>query len=63
MGSEEDSMITHVMDHLNSHTPPAKMYEDLAPIIDEEAVGFVLKLYRMVIFETEKHARGLQGSI
>ena len=62
MGAEEASMVEFVMSQLNDHTPPAKMHEELAPVLDDEADAFVLKLYRMVIFETQKHAQGLQES-
>ena len=59
MGSEEGSMIEFVVEQLNGHMAPAKVLEELSPILDEEAESFVLKLYRMVIFETQKHAQGL----
>lgn len=62
MGAEEASMIEFVMGQLNDHTPPATMHAELAPVLDEESDNFVLKLYRMVIFETQKHAQGLQDT-
>ena len=60
MGAEEASMVEFVMGQLNDHTAPSKMHEELSPVLDDEADNFVLKLYRMVIFETQKHAQGLQ---
>lgn len=60
MGEEEASMVEFVMGQLNEHVPPNKLHEDLGPVLDDEVDSFVIKLYRMVIFETQKHAQGLQ---
>lgn len=38
---------------------PGKMMETLSSVMDNETQPFVLKLFRMVIFETEKAALGI----
>ena len=39
-------------------TPQAqKVLSELEAVLDDEAAAFVFKLYRMVIFETEKYAQ------
>jgi RNA-binding protein 25 len=41
------------------HTPPAKASEELKDLLDSDTDTFVIKLYRTVIFETERAAAGL----
>ena len=63
LGTEEDdSMATFVMEKLSAHTPAAKVLDELSAVLDEDAEGFVVKLYRMVIFESQKAALGLNDS-
>lgn len=59
LGVEEPSLVDFVVDKLRERSPAAKVFEELHAIVDEEAGPFVLKLYRMVIYETEKYAAGL----
>ncbi|KAK9824335.1 hypothetical protein WJX72_009526 [[Myrmecia] bisecta] len=56
LGEEEKTLVDFVMGKLSEHAAPAKVLEELAMVLDEEAETFVLKLYRMVIFETQKQA-------
>ena len=55
-------MATFVMEKLSAHTSPAKVLDELTGVLDEDAEGFVVKLYRMVIFESQKSALGLNDS-
>jgi hypothetical protein len=40
--------------------PTAKLEEEVSAILDKEAGPFALKLYRMVIYESEKNALGIK---
>ena len=51
--------VTFIMEQLKQHVEPGKLLEELQAVLDEEAPGFVLKLFRSVIFDTEKQALGL----
>jgi PWI domain len=42
------------MEKLEEHAPPQQLLEEMREILDDEAEAFVLKLYRVVIFETQK---------
>ena len=59
LGEEELSMVEYVMNLVKEHTAPAKMAATLQGVMDDETQPFVLKLFRMLILETEKHARGI----
>lgn len=59
LGMEEASLVAHVLAQLAKRCSPAALVSELAGILDDEAEGFVLKLYRMLIYETEKSAAGL----
>ncbi|GAX74794.1 hypothetical protein CEUSTIGMA_g2241.t1 [Chlamydomonas eustigma] len=54
LGMPEPSLVTYICDLLNQHTPPSVMFEELQPVLDADSETFVIKLYRMVIYETEK---------
>ena len=60
LGEEEASMVEFIMTQLDEHAAPSKLLEELSAVLDEEANPFVFKLFRMVIFETLKHAADLQ---
>lgn len=51
--------VTFIMGQLKQHVEAGKLLEELQAVLDEEAPGFVLKLFRSVIFDTEKQALGL----
>jgi hypothetical protein len=38
---------------------PAEAAAELEPLLDTDTPGFVIKLYRTIIFETERQAAGL----
>lgn len=59
MGAEEPSLADFVMQNVASHAPPSKLMTELSGVLDEDTEGFVVKLYRMVIFESQKSALGL----
>ena len=45
---------------VREHTQPAQLVEELGGVMDDETQPFVLKLFRMIILETEKFARGIR---
>ena len=54
----------HNTPHISAPSAPAAppsqaLMEELAAILDADAEAFVLKLYRMLIYETERSAAGL----
>ena len=51
--------VTFIMGQLKQHVEAGKLLDELQAVLDEEAPGFVLKLFRSVIFDTEKQALGL----
>jgi RNA-binding protein 25 len=51
LGEEEPSLVAHVLDKLAQRTPAAAIEEGLAKVLDEEAGVFVVKLWRMLLFE------------
>lgn len=57
LGEEEETLVGFIIDKLRSHAPPPEMLEELRSVLDTEADGFVLKLYRLVIYETECFAK------
>lgn len=54
LGMEEETMVQFIMDKLSSHAAPAALLDELAMVLDEEAEGFVVRLFRMIMYETEK---------
>lgn len=54
MGGEEQSMSDYIMEKLGDHLTPQLLYEDLHSVLDVDTEIFVLKLYRLIIFEIEK---------
>ncbi|GMH45273.1 hypothetical protein BSKO_13230 [Bryopsis sp. KO-2023] len=58
LGMEEQSLVSFVMARLSEKTSPQDMLSQLSEVLDEEAEVFIVKLYRMVIYETEKLTAG-----
>lgn len=61
LGVEEPTLVNFIMGKLDDHFSPKNMMEELGMVLDEEAETFVIKLYRMVIYETEKSALGFDA--
>ena len=59
VGLDMPDVAQFIMELLQGHQGPQKMFDEVVPIIDTDAETFVIKLYRMVIFETERAASGL----
>ena len=58
-GEEPQDLISSIVTSIAKQTPASQMLEDLALPLDDEAELFVIKLWRVLIFETESRAAGL----
>ncbi|KAI0694755.1 hypothetical protein C8Q76DRAFT_634301 [Earliella scabrosa] len=56
---EDDDLIMFVLEHLKDHKGPAKLVEGLEPVLEEEAVEFVISIWRQIIFESMAYGEGL----
>ncbi|KAI8093854.1 uncharacterized protein BX664DRAFT_115493 [Halteromyces radiatus] len=59
VGVEEEELETFILDSIKKHTPPLDLIKELEMTLDEDALVFVMKLWRTIIFETERVARHL----
>jgi len=51
LGTEDEDLVSAVMDKLKEHASAQDMVEELEPILEDEAVDFVIKIWRFVLFE------------
>jgi len=51
-GQPHDDMVNFVVEMIKAQQPPATLASELRPILDDETDTFMLKLWRMIIFET-----------
>ena len=61
LGEEEPSLVEHILDKLKKHTAAAEIEQSLVQVLDEDAAVFVVKLWRMLLFEIKSH-RAASGS-
>ena len=54
LGEEEDAVVDFVLEKLRERVDASVLLEELSVFLDEEAESFVLKLWRMIIYETLK---------
>ncbi|XP_074274416.1 RNA-binding motif protein 25 isoform X2 [Silene latifolia] len=59
LGEEETTLVEFIVDKLREHVKAEKMLDLLQQILDEEAEMFVLKMWRMLIFEVKRVETGL----
>ncbi|KAE9614436.1 putative RNA recognition motif domain, PWI domain-containing protein [Lupinus albus] len=59
LGEEENTLIDYIVSSTQEHVKASEMLERLQMILDEEAEMFVLKMWRMLIFEIKKVETGL----
>ncbi|KAM0936463.1 putative RNA recognition motif domain, PWI domain, RNA-binding domain superfamily [Dioscorea sansibarensis] len=59
LGEEEDTLVDYIVSNTKEHAQASKMLELLQSILDDEAEMFVLKMWRMLIFEIKKVETGL----
>ncbi|KAF9949954.1 hypothetical protein BGZ70_001568 [Mortierella alpina] len=59
LGDQEDELTNFVMEHIQQRKPPQALVDELRTALDSDADVLVMKIWRMLIFETESKARGL----
>ncbi|KAG9140484.1 hypothetical protein Leryth_016208 [Lithospermum erythrorhizon] len=59
LGEEEPTLVDYIVSTTHEHVKATTMLENLQSILDEEAEMFVLKMWRMLIFEIKKVETGL----
>lgn len=59
LGEEEKSLVDFIVSSTRKHVTAATMLELLEAILDDEAEMFVLKMWRMLIFEVRRVETGL----
>ncbi|GLT86435.1 hypothetical protein SLE2022_045760 [Rubroshorea leprosula] len=59
LGEEEKTLVDYIVSSTQGHVKASEMLEQLQSILDEEAELFVLKMWRMLIFEIKKVETGL----
>ncbi|CAH9095410.1 unnamed protein product [Cuscuta europaea] len=59
LGEEEPTLVDYIVSSTQEHVKATEMLERLQAILDEEAEMFVLKMWRMLIFEIKKVETGL----
>ncbi|KAJ4811056.1 RNA-binding protein 25 [Rhynchospora pubera] len=59
LGEEEETLVEYIVSCTKDHVEASKMLELLQAILDDEAEMFVLKMWRMLIFEIMKVETGL----
>ncbi|KAL4586921.1 hypothetical protein LXL04_011569 [Taraxacum kok-saghyz] len=61
LGEEETTLVDYIVSSTQEHVTADEMLERLQSILDDEAEMFVLKMWRMLIFEIKKLDTGLAG--
>ncbi|XP_057948923.1 RNA-binding motif protein 25 isoform X2 [Malania oleifera] len=59
LGEEETTLVDYIVTSTQNHVKASQMLELLQSILDDEAEMFVLKMWRMLIFEIKKVETGL----
>ena len=60
LGEEEATLVDFIVLNTQQHVQAAQMLELLQSILDEEAEMFVLKMWRMLIFEIKRVEAGVR---
>lgn len=61
LGEEDEELTSFVMEYVRQRKPPQDLVENLRRALDEDADVLVMKIWRMLIFETESKARKLSS--
>ncbi|CAD6191617.1 unnamed protein product [Caenorhabditis auriculariae] len=59
LGEEEAQLVEFICRSINNRESPSKLLQDIALIIDEDADMFVVKLWRLLIFESNARRIGI----
>ncbi|KAM6992586.1 RNA-binding protein 25b [Tautogolabrus adspersus] len=59
IGEEEATLVDFVCTKVMAHSMPQSILDDVAMVLDEEAEVFIVKMWRLLIYETEAKKIGL----
>lgn len=59
LGEEETTLVDYIVSSTREHVKAPEMLDRLQSILDDEAEMFVLKMWRMLIFEVKRVETGL----
>ena len=59
IGEEEPDLTKVILDKVEAKAEPKAMISEFRDILDSETEGFVVKLWRLMIYETEARRTGL----
>uniref|UniRef100_A0A8D3EA99 RNA binding motif protein 25b n=1 Tax=Scophthalmus maximus TaxID=52904 RepID=A0A8D3EA99_SCOMX len=59
IGEEEATLVDFVCSKVMAHSMPQSILDDVATVLDEEAEVFIVKMWRLLIYETEAKKIGL----
>ncbi|XP_012724497.2 RNA-binding protein 25b isoform X3 [Fundulus heteroclitus] len=59
IGEEEATLVDFVCSKVMAHSMPQSILDDVAMVLDEEAEVFIVKMWRLLIYETEAKKIGL----
>ncbi|NP_001116349.1 RNA binding motif protein 25 S homeolog [Xenopus laevis] len=59
IGEEEATLVDFVCSKVMAHGTPQSILDDVAMVLDEEAEVFIVKMWRLLIYETEAKKIGL----
>uniref|UniRef100_A0A7N8YCA2 RNA binding motif protein 25a n=1 Tax=Mastacembelus armatus TaxID=205130 RepID=A0A7N8YCA2_9TELE len=59
IGEEEPTLVDFVCSKVMAHSTPQGILDDVAMVLDEEAEVFIVKMWRLLIYETEAKKIGL----
>ena len=61
VGDDEPELITFILTLIEKKDRPRKILDEIKQVLDKEAEGFVIKLWRLIIYETEARRVGLSS--
>eukprot|EP00731_Ephydatia_muelleri_P028042 Em0019g915a len=59
IGEEEPTLVDFICNKLACHIAPQSILSDISMVLDEEAETFIMKLWRLMIYETEAKHLGI----
>jgi len=59
IGEEEQSLVEYICTKVVAKSTPTTILEDVQMVLDDEAEVFVVKMWRLLVYETEAKAKGL----
>ena len=59
IGEEEPALTEFIINNLKQHCTPRALLDEISMILDDEGEVFVVKLWRLLIYETEAKVLGI----